>query len=318
MLNIVFLDSYTLNPGDLTWELLEEIGHFTIFERTVPEQVIERSKDADVLLINKVKLNATHFALLPKLKLICVAAAGYDVVDVKAARDYGITVCNASGYGNNAVAQMVVAHILNVTNRVGYYAQKNREGFWAKSIDFCVWDNPLTELNEKSVAILGFGNIGQAVARMLQAFGMRIFAISSKPSHRLPTYVTKISLEEAVKTCDILSINCPLTNENRGLINAALLKQAQPNLLIINTARGGIINEQDLTDALYAGKIKAYCADVLAQEPPSENNPLLSAPNSFITPHIAWATVEARNRIIQILKENIESFKRGEKLRVVN
>jgi len=317
-MQITFLDGYTLNPGDISWEKFEALGHFTVYDRTRPEEVLERAADADVLIVNKTHLQEPHFAALPRLRLVCVAAAGYDALDVQAARRHGIPVCNAAGYGNHAVAQMVVAHLLNVTNQVGNYAQMCREGYWAKSKDFCCWTKKLTELTGKRVAIVGFGNIGRTLAELLRPFGVRLFAVSRKSREELPEYVEKLGMDEAFATCDVVSLNCPLAESNREFVNAALLKKARRDLILINTARGRLVCEADVAQALQAGTLGAYCADVLSSEPPAPDNPLLSAPRSFITPHIAWATEEARQRIIDILVENIKAFLNGTPQNVVN
>ncbi len=318
MINIVFLDSYTLNPGDLSWEQFSRLGNFKSYERTDPEDVIERAKDADVLIINKVRFCEEQFSQLPRLRLICVAAAGYDVIDVKAARAYGVSVCNAAGYANKAVAQMTLALLLEATNRVGYYAEANRKGFWSRSEDFCCWTRPLCELDGKRVAIVGMGNIGKSVSEILQTLGCKILAVTSKSQEELPENIEKITLEEAFRTCRVVSFHCPLTEKTKGIVNANLLKLANKELIIINTARGKIVNDEDLASALREKKIAAYCCDVLSQEPPSPGHPLLSAPNAYITPHIAWATVEARQRIIDITEANITAFLSGKAQNVVN
>lgn len=247
-MQITFLDGYTLNPGDISWERFEALGAFTVFDRTRPEEVLERASDADVLIVNKTHLQEEHFAALPKLRLVCVAAAGYDALDVQAARRHGIPVCNAAGYGNAAVAQMAVAHLLNVTNQVGKYARLCQEGYWAKSKDFCCWTQKLTELSCKRVAIVGFGNIGRTLAGMLRPFGVRLFAVSRKSREELPADVEKLSLEEAFETCDVVSLNCPLTADNLEFVNAALLAKARPGLILINTARGRLVREADVAD----------------------------------------------------------------------
>lgn len=317
-MNIVFLDAHTLNPGDISWEAFEELGHFTAYDRTRKDEIIERAAGADILIVNKTPLQAAHFDALPQLKLVCVAATGYDVVDVEAARLHGIPVCNAANYGSRAVAQMVAALLLEVTNRVGHYAQANREGFWSSSSDFCCWNFPLTELTEKRMAIVGFGHIGQCVADLMRSFGVRLAAVSSKSREDLPADVEKLTLEEAFATCDIVSLNCPLTSDNAGFVNRALLEKARPGLILINTARGKLINEPDVAEALRNGRLGAYCCDVLSKEPPTPDNPILSAPNAYVTPHIAWATAEARQRIIRIIVDNIQAYLAGKPANVVN
>ena len=318
-MKIVFLDSYTLNPGDLSWEPFMQWGDFVHYPDTLPEDVIQRAQDAEVIITNKVRLNEAHFTQLPKLKLILVAATGYDVIDTVAARNHGITVCNCAGYGSRAVAQMVFAHLLEITNKVGYYTQLNiTEKDWAKQTHFSYWHTPLEELDGKHIAVVGFGNIGREVVRLAHAFYMKVSVVSSKGAHELPDNVEKITLEEAIGKCDIISLCCPLTNANRGMINAELLEKANPNLIFVNTARGGLIDESAMADALTKGKIRAFCADVLATEPPSPDYPLLGLPNAFITPHIAWATREARMRIITIMHNNLKAFTEGAPINVVN
>ncbi|MBR1594522.1 MAG: D-2-hydroxyacid dehydrogenase [Alloprevotella sp.] len=319
-MNIVFLDGYTVNPGDLTWEAFERLGTFRSYDRTPPELVVERAREADVLIVNKTLLGDGEFAQLPRLRLVMLAAAGYDTVDVAAARRRGIPVCNAAGYGNASVAQSVVAHLLNITNRVGEYARRNREGFWSGSPDFCACESGLTELTGKRVAIVGFGNIGQAVARLLRPFGVELFAVTSKAPEALPADVGKLSLEEAFRTCDVVSLNCALSPQNEGFINARVLGQGRlkPGLILINTARGRLVCEADIAEALRDGRLGAYGTDVLAQEPPPADNPLLSAPRCYVTPHNAWATREARMRILDILEANLRGFLSGTPINVVN
>ncbi len=318
MLNITFLDSHTLNPGDFSWEQFHALGNFTEYERTTPEEVVQRSRNADILIINKVKLGENEFKQLPRLRLICVVAAGYDVIDVRAARTHGIIVCNAAGYAGTAVAQMTLALLLEATNHVGVYAAANRKGFWSGSKDFCCWDNPLTEISGKRVAVVGLGCIGLSVAQILRVFGCKVCAVTSKNAEQLPEWIEKISIEDAFQTCLAVSFHCPLTKETKRMVNAQLLEKANEHLIIINTARGGIVDDAAVSAALHKGVIAAYCADVLSKEPPPADHPLLSAPNCFITPHIAWATLEARQRIINITVNNIKAFVSGTPTNVVN
>lgn len=317
-MNIVFLDGFTLNPGDISWDAFRQFGNFTVYDRTASDEVVTRGADADILIVNKTRLTEDHFSSLPRLKLVCVAATGYDVVDVRAARRHGIPVCNAANYGSRAVAQMVLALILEVTNRVGEYAAANRTGMWSKSKDFCCWNQPLTELTDKRIAIVGFGNIGKQVACLLRPFGVQLYAVSSKSQDSLPEDILKISLEEAFSTCDIVSLNCPLTSENKEFVNARLLEHTRQGLILINTARGRLIDEEAVAQALREKRLGAYCCDVLSQEPPRPDNPILSAPNTWVTPHVAWATAEARQRIISIIEGNIKAFLGGHPENIVN
>lgn len=316
---IVFLDSYTLNPGDLDWAELKQCPGMVCYDRTSPEDVVRRIGDARIVITNKTRLTEEIFAQLPDLHLVCVAATGYDVVDIAAAKRRGITVCNCAGYSTNAVAQMVLAHLLEVTNHVGHYTDEVcGERLWSKCPDFCFWDAPLMELEGLKAAIVGYGNIGSAVANRLRPFGVDLYTVSSKTPDQLPSDVKKLTIEEAFATCDIISLNCPLNAQNAGFVNASLLAHAREGIILINTGRGGLINEADVADALKVGKLKAYCCDVLAKEPALSDNPLLAAPNVYMTPHIAWASPNARRRIIRILSENIKAYLSGSPIGVVN
>lgn len=317
-MNIVFLDSHALNAGDISWKPIAAHGTLTTYDRSTADEVVERAADADVIILNKTPLRAEHFDCLPKLRLVCVAATGYDVVDVAAARRHGIPVCNCAAYGTGAVAQMVVAHLLEVTNCVGHYAEAVRGGFWAESRDFCRTDQPLIELEGKRVAVVGYGHIGRAVIDRLRPFGMELCAVTSKPQSELPEDVHRLSLDEAFKTAHVVSLNCPLTADNRAFVNAKLLATCRPDLILINTARGALVDDAAVCEALTAGRLGAYCTDVLATEPPAAGHPLFTAPRCFITPHVAWATVEARSRIIRIIADNIAGFLKGEPQNVVN
>ena len=316
---IVFLDSYTLNPGDIDWAELKGCPGMVCYDRTRPEEVLERIGDARIVITNKTRLNEAHFSKLPNLELICVAATGYDVVDIAAARQHGITVCNCAGYSTHAVAQMVVAHLLEVTNHVGHYTREVcQEKRWAASTDFCYWNAPLMELEGLKVAVVGYGHIGQAVVERLRPFGVRLFTVSSKSAEELPADVQKITVEEAFSTCDVVSLNCPLHPGNAQFVNADLLSKANHDLILINTARGGLIDEAAVSAALSKGMLKAYCCDVLASEPAKADNPLLQAPHVYMTPHIAWASPAARRRIISLLATNIAAYLNGAPVSVVN
>lgn len=317
-MNITFLDAYTINPGDLSLEAIEAFGHLTCYDRTEPDRVVERCQDADIVLVNKTALNEEHFARLPKLKLIGVAATGYDKIDTSAARKYGITVTNCAGYSSQPVSQMVLSLLLEAADSVGNYTLRNRNGDWCKSPDFCYTVQPRMELAGKKMAIVGFGNIGSTVARVMHALDVKLYAVSGKKPKDLPPYVQKITMKEAFSTCDIVSLHCPLHAANREFVNRELLAHARKGLILINTARGGLINETDVAVALYNNTLGAYCTDVLTQEPPTRNCPILHAPNTFITPHIAWNTREARMRIIAILADNIRGYLEGCPQNVVN
>ena len=316
-MKIVILDGYALNPGDLSYDCLRQFGELTVYDRTAPEELIARAIDADALLTNKVVLGEKEFAQLPRLRYIGVQATGYNVVDVEAARRYGITVTNIPAYSTASVAQMVMAHLLNITQRVGYYAEQNRSGRWATNPDFCYWDTPLIELADKQMGIIGFGRTGSAVAHLAKAFGMKVAAYTSKPQEELPVGILKMSLEELFRTSDVVSLHCPLTPTTHHLVNAERLALMKPTAILINTARGPIIDEQALADALNSERIYAAGIDVLTEEPPRQGSPLLTARNCFVTPHIAWATLEARTRLLKICEENLRAFVEGSPQNVV-
>lgn len=307
-MNIVILDGYTANPGDLTWKPLEVIGTLTVYDRTRSEDTILRAKDAEIVLTNKVCLRRQEIERLPKLKYIGVLATGYNVVDVEAARERGIIVTNVPAYSTESVAQMVFAHLLTVTNRTEHYAIQNRNGKWTSCPDFAYWDTPLTELANKTFGIVGLGNIGKRVATIAQAFGMKVLAYTSKRAEELPSGISKRTLAELLAESDVVSLHCPLTPDTRHLINRETIGRMKPSAILINTGRGSLVNEQDVAEALKAGRLRAYCADVLSEEPPRADNPLLQCENAFITPHIAWATEEARTCLIAVAIDNVKAF----------
>ena len=311
-MKIIVLDGYGLNPGDLTWKGFEELGELTVYDRTSPSELLERAAGAEALVTNKTLITSENMDALPDLKYIGVLATGYNVVDIDAAKARGIVVTNIPAYSSASVAQMVFAHILNITQRVGYYADENKQGRWTKNADFCYWDTHLVELQGKKMGIVGFGNIGQATARIAQAFGMEVCVYSSKPQFALPSGIKKMELDELFGECDVVSLHCPLTPDTKEMVNAERLSKMKPNAILINTGRGPLINEQDLADALNEGKIAAAGLDVLSVEPSVEGNPLLDARNCFITPHIAWATLEARTRLMDIAVQNLKSYQKGQ------
>lgn len=316
-MKIVELDGYAANPGDLSWDGLKELGDFVLYERTKPEDIVTRAKDADAILINKVRITDEILAQLPKLKYIGELATGYNNIDIKAASKRGITVCNIPAYSTDSVAQMTFAHILNITNQVAHYADESRSGHWSKNPDFCYWDTPLPELSAKTLGIVGLGNIGMKVAKIALDFGMDVFAYTSKNSADLPAGIQKTTIEGLLGASDILTLHCPLTDDTRELINKETLALMRPGSIIINTGRGQLVNEQDVADALESGHLLGYGADVLTEEPPRADNPLLKQPHAYITPHIAWATKEARQRLLNICVENIKAFQAGEPINVV-
>ncbi len=310
-MKIAVLDGYGLNPGDLSWSGMEALGELVVYDRTSPSELMERSADAEVLITNKTIITAENMDALPQLKYIGVLATGYNVVDIDAAKVRGIVVTNIPAYSTNSVAQMVFAHVLNITQRVEYYTKENTQGRWTNNADFCYWDTPLIELAGKKMGIVGFGNIGQATARIAQAFDMEVYLYTSKEESALPAGMKKMELDELFASCDVISLHCPLTPSTKEMVNAERLKMMKPNAILINTGRGPLINEQDLANALNEGRIAAAGLDVLSVEPAIADNPLLTARNCFITPHIAWATKEARTRLMNIAVNNLKSYLEG-------
>ena len=310
-MKIVVLDGYGLNPGDLSWSAWEALGELKVYDRTSPSELLERSEGAEVLITNKTLITAKDMGSLPELKYIGVLATGYNVVDIDAAKAHGVVVTNIPAYSTNSVAQMVFAHILNITQRVGYYAGENVKGRWTNSADFCYWDTDLVELDGKKMGIVGYGNIGKATARIALAFGMEVLAYTSKDQKNLPLGIKKVTLDELFSESDVVSLHCPLTPDTKELVNANRLKTMKPGAILINTGRGLLVNEQDLADALNEGRIAGAGLDVLSIEPSVAGNPLLSAKNCFITPHIAWATKEARTRLMEIAINNLRSYQEG-------
>ena len=317
-MKIVILDGYTANPGDLSWGSLKELGEVTVYERTRREEIAGRAADADIVLTNKVVMDREMMALLPRLKYIGVLATGYNVVDIEAARERDIIVTNVPAYSTESVAQTVFAHLLTVTNRTEHYAQQNRLGRWAQTRDFCYWDTELTELAGKTMGIVGLGHIGRRVAEIALAFGMQVKAMTSKKAEELPAGIQKAELQSLLASADVVSLHCPLTEGTRHLIHRETLRLMKPSAILINTGRGPLVDDEALAEALNEGRLRAYCADVVTEEPPKADHPLLHAPNAFITPHIAWATVEARKRLLQTAIGNVEAFVNGHPVNVVS
>ena len=316
-MKIVILDGFTAAPGDLSWEELEALGDVTVYERTPSDATVSRAADAEIVLTNKVVLNKKVIEQLPKLRYIGVLATGYNVVDVVAARNHGIVVTNVPAYSTESVAQMVFAHLLTVTNRTEHYAVQNRAGSWSRSKDFCYWDTTLTELAGKTFGIVGLGNIGMRVATIANAFGMQVCAYTSKSQDQLPSFIEKKSQEALFSESDVISLHCPLTPDTHLLINSETLQKMKPSVILINTGRGPLVDDQAVAEALAEGRLAAFCADVLTEEPPKATNPLLYQPNAFITPHIAWASMEARARLLQVAINNVRSFLNGHPQNVV-
>ena len=316
-MKITVLEGYGLNPGDMSWEAMASLGELTVYDRTAPEETYERSVGSEMLITNKTRIDNELMERLPKLKYIGVLATGYNVVDIEAAHKHGVTVTNIPAYSTMSVAQQVFALILAITNRVEHYASENHDRRWSRNPDFCYWDTPLTELAGKTMGIIGLGNIGTAVARIALAFGMSVAAYTSKPQGVLPEGIEKKGLREIFAESDIVTLHCPLTAETERMVDAPLLSLMKPKAILINTGRGPLIDEEAVAAALTDGRLGGFGADVLSSEPPAADNPLLSAPNAFITPHIAWATREARERLMEIAVGNVAAFLEGKPRNVV-
>lgn len=310
-MKIVVLDAYTLNPGERRWEELEELGEVVVHDRTAQLDVVRRAKDAEVVLTNKTILDGFILNLLPKLKYIGVLATGYNVVDLDVARQRGIVVTNIPAYSTQSVAQMAIAHLLNITQRVAHYAHEVHNGVWSAQPDFYYWNTPLIELAGKKIGIVGFGNTGQATAQIAEALGMEVWVYTSKPKKSLPKKYQKVTLNELFSACDVVSLHCPLTAENKEMVNSFRLSLMKQGAILINTSRGGLIDEKALEQALLSGKLLGAGLDVLSSEPVPNGNPLLKLKNCFITPHIAWATRESRMRLMNQAVENLKAWMEG-------
>ncbi|HJC97453.1 MAG TPA: D-2-hydroxyacid dehydrogenase [Candidatus Phocaeicola merdavium] len=310
-MKIVVLDGYTLNQGERDWEELNELGEVTVHDRTEPDEVIRRAEGAEVVLTNKVVLDRSTIEHLPDLKYIGVLATGYNIIDLNAARERGIVVTNIPAYSTDSVVQMAFAHILNITLRVGHYAHEVHNGVWSAQPDFSYRDTPLIELKGKRIGLVGFGHIGQAMAKVALAFGMKVVVCPHKMDTKLPREYEKAKLNDVFSTCDIVSLHCPLTPETKEMVNSFRLSLMKQGAILINTGRGGLIDEKALERALLSGKLLGAGLDVLSSEPPSSGNPLLKLKNCFITPHIAWATHEARERLMAQVVENLKAWMNG-------
>ncbi len=323
MAKAVILDGYTLNPGDLDWKVLLELADFEIYDRTSfsPDEVdliAERAKDAEIIIINKTPITAEVIDQLPDLKYIGVLATGYNVVDIEAAKRRNITVTNIPSYGTETVAQATIALLLEICNHVGSHHEAVERGQWENNSDWCFWNHPIIELSGKTMGIIGYGQIGQATARIAQALGMKIVAYNRTPKKVIETETVRYaSLDELYNQADVISLHCPLTEENEGFINQSAMNKMKDGVIIINTARGPLVNEENLADALNQGKVGAAGIDVVSKEPIVSDNPLLTAKNCFITPHISWASLEARQRLLDIAVGNLKGYLRGEPVNVV-
>ena len=320
-MKIVVLDGYTLNPGDLSWEGIKQFGDLTVYDRikTNPEEVIKIIGNAEIIFTNKTPLPRSVLEKVPMVKYIGVLATGYNVVDVNAARELGIKVTNIPTYGTTAVAQYTFALLLEMCHHVGDHSEAVTRGEWTASNDFCFWNYPLIELAGKTMGLIGFGRIGQATAKIAQSFGLKILAYDSVIDPKLENENCKyVSLDELLENSDIISLHCPLFESNKGIINKVNISRMKDGVMIINTARGPLVVEEDLKDALNSGKVSAAAVDVVSTEPISPENPLLKAKNCFITPHIAWAPKESRARLMKTAVDNLESFLKGKSVNVVN
>ena len=317
-MKIVILDGYTANPGDLSWDGLKAWGEVEVYDRTPASETVARAADAEIVLTNKVVIGREEMAQLPHLLYIGVLATGYNVVDLEAAKERHIVVTNVPAYSTESVAQMVFAHLLTVTNHTEHYAMENRQGRWSQSPDFCYYDESIHELSGKTFGIVGLGNIGRRVAQIALAFGMQVKALTSKPVEALPEGIQKADLQELFRTSNVISLHCPLTSDTHHLVNSETIALMNSDTILINTGRGPLVDDEAVAAALEAGRLKAYCADVMTEEPPREDNPLLKAKNAYITPHIAWATFEARQRLIQVATDNVGAFLNGRPQNQVN
>lgn len=317
-MQIVVLDGFTLNPGDLTWEALSASGTCTTHDRTAPEDILPRARDAEAVLTNKTPLSRDIIAALPRLRYIGVLATGYNIVDVEAARERGIPVTNVPAYSTMSVAQVVFAHLFNLTHRMGHHTMAVREGAWTACKDFSFADVPLVEVSGLTMGIIGLGRIGTAVAHAAAAFGMNVLAHDPSHTGDPPSGVRMTSLDEVFAMCDVLTLHCPLTSSTKGIVNRERLTMMKPTSFLINTSRGPLVDEEALAETLNAEAIAGAGLDVLSREPPPADNPLLRARNCFITPHIAWASTAARKRLMAEVAENLAAFTRGERRNVVN
>ena len=316
-MKIVVLDGYAANPDDLSWEPLKEWGKLTVYDRTSAEDLNKRAQDADMVLTNKCRLKEEELRQLPRLKYIGELATGYNNIDIAYAHRHGIVVSNIPSYSTESVVQMTFAHIFNITNQVSHYASEVRAGRWSRNPDFCYWDTPLRELAGRTLGIVGLGHIGMRVAQVAHCMGMDVFALTSKEKDQLPVGVQKTTLEGLLGVSDILTLHCPLSPDTYHLINEERLAMMHEGSVLINTSRGALVDEKAVADALASGHLLAYGADVMSKEPPRADNPLLSQARAYLTPHIAWATFEARQRLMKIAVENVKAFVEGHPQNVI-
>lgn len=317
-MKIVVLDGYALNPGDLNWDFLRQFGEVDVYERTTDNQILNRIGDADIILLNKTPITAATLDACPSVKLICVLATGYNVVDCNAAAYRGIPVCNVPDYGTAAVAQFTFALLLELCHQVGHHALTVRQGKWCHSPDFCYWDTPQMELAGKTMGIIGFGRIGRAVGRIAKAFGMNVIAYNRSQCAEGEAIGSYVNLDTLLATSDVLSLHCPLTAENAGIINTDTIAQMKDGAILLNTARGPLVDETAVAAALTSGKLRGFACDVVSTEPMEADNPLKDAPNCIVTPHMAWAPIESRRRIQACTERNIRAFLEGYPINTVN
>lgn len=317
-MKIVILDGYALNPGDLSWECLNRFGDVTVYDRTPAELIIPRIGDAEIILLNKTPITDETLAVCPSVKLICVLATGYNVVDCDAARKRGIPVCNVPAYGTAAVAQFTFSLLLELCNAVGHHSDSVHKGDWCRSIDFCYWQTPQMELAGKTMGIIGFGRIGRAVGTIAKAFGMRVIAYNRSRCTEGEAIGEYVDLDTLFRQSDIISLHCPMTPQTEGIINASSIAKMKDGAILLNTARGQLVIEEDLAAALAAGKLRGAAVDVVTKEPMEATNPLLNAPNCIITPHMAWSPVESRQRIMDCTVHSIQAYMDGNPVNTVN
>lgn len=317
-MKIVILDGYALNPGDLSWDCLNRFGDVTVYDRTPAELIIPRIGDAEIILLNKTPITDETLAACPSVKLICVLATGYNVVDCDAARKRGIPVCNVPAYGTAAVAQFTFSLLLELCNAVGHHSDSVHKGDWCRSIDFCYWQTPQMELAGKTMGIIGFGRIGRAVGTIAKAFGMRVIAYNRSRCAEGEAIGEYVDLDTLFRQSDIISLHCPMTPQTEGIINASSIAKMKDGAILLNTARGQLVIEEDLAAALAAGKLRGAAVDVVTKEPMEATNPLLNAPNCIITPHMAWSPVESRQRIMDCTVNSIQAYMDGNPVNTVN
>jgi len=317
-MKIVILDGFTENPGDLSWEGFESLGDLTVYDRTAKEEVIDRIGDAEAVIVNKTPLDKAVFEACPQIRYVGVLATGYNVIDIKAARERGIPVCNIPTYGTTAVAQMTFALLLEICHHVREHSEAVKKGEWSNNADWCFWKYPLMELAGKKMGIIGFGRIGQAVGKLAKAFGMEVLAFDAHQNESGKEIGAYVSLDELLKEADVISLNCPLFPETEGIINEKNIKKMKDGVILINTSRGPLIKEEDLAKALHEGKVYAAACDVVSTEPIRPDNPLLGCYNSILTPHIAWAPKESRQRLMDVAVANLKAFVEGKWINVVN